>query len=287
MIKINEKQGITPLFAQAYHCLMNINPEQKIRGTYTLFQDYLANKIHFDWEFPIQSEVIAGMPPSLRLVHPKELSRRRLHSLEGRAAMIHAILHIEYNAINLALDAIYRFRNLPEEYYYDWLRVACEEAYHFHLLQLQLRNMGFEYGDFPAHMSLWEMAQKTGYDVMVRMALVPRLLEARGLDVTPDISKRFNLIGDYLSAEILGIIFNDEIGHVQVGNRWYYYFCEQRKLDPLNAFIELLKLHAPDFLRGPFAKEVRRLAGFRESELEALDHIDLAIETSRSVGYSS
>lgn len=260
-------------------------PQQKVQHVYTFLQDYLAGKMQFDPEYPPAGEIIAGYPESLKLVSPKDLPRRRLHSLNGRAAMLHALMHIEFNAINLALDAIYRFRDMPEAYYFDWLSVACEEAYHFSLLSQHADSVGCKYGDLPAHNGLWEMAQKTGYDVMVRMALVPRLLEARGLDAVPELAKRFNHADDSISAEILGIIFQDEIGHVQVGNRWYYYLCEQRGHEPLDVFLSLLKKHAPDFLKGPFAEEVRRKAGFRENELEVLNHIDETLERLGSLEY--
>lgn len=278
MIKINENTIAVGLFERAHQCLMINEPKLKVQQIYHLFQDILEGKWRFDIAYPIDPDVVAGYPAALNLVSPKDLPRRRLHSPKGRAAMLHALLHIEFNAMNLALDAITRFRNMPEQYYFDWLTVACEEAYHFHLLSEHAQSVGCRYGDFPAHNGLWEMAQKTAYDVMVRMALVPRLLEARGLDAVPELARRFNHADDSLSSEILGIIFQDEIGHVQVGNRWYYYLCEQRGQEPLSVFLSLLKKHAPDFLKGPFAEEVRRKAGFRENELEVLNHIDEALE---------
>ncbi|XLM22000.1 ferritin-like domain-containing protein, partial [Chromobacterium piscinae] len=136
-------------------------------------------------------------------------------------ALLHAIAHIEFNAVNLALDAAWRFRDMPDGFVDDWLRVAAEEAGHFRLLQGRLAELGFSYGDFPAHDGLWTMCRKTDHDAMIRMALVPRVLEARGLDVTPGIQRRLAGIGDHASVAVLDIILRDEIGHVQIGNRWF------------------------------------------------------------------
>lgn len=261
------------LFAFSHQLLMTTDPQVKIRGVGLLFENMLAGKISYEDITPLPAEIQAGLPPGLHLVAPKFLPRRRVCSVEGRAALIHAILHIEFNAINLALDAIYRFRHMPLNYYADWLRVAREEAYHFGLLEQHLSQLGYRYGDFVAHNGLWEMAQKTGYDVLARMALVPRLLEARGLDVTPDLAQRLQQAGDKIGAEILSIIFHDEIGHVAIGNYWYGYLCQQRDLDPLSTFTDLLQQHAPTFLRRPFALKARRKAGFQESELELFNKI--------------
>lgn len=275
MLKIND---IDDFFSQTYLCLMEKDPIQKVKSVYTFFQYTKDNGVTLCNSTPPETEVRAGLPFELKLVSPKGVPRRRLHSPQGKPAMLHAIAHIEFNAINLALDAMYRFRDLPVDYYVDWLNVACEEAYHFHLLSQHLHSYGVKYGDFPAHNGLWEMAQKTSYDVLARMALVPRVMEARGLDVTPEIAKRFRSANDPIASDILGIIFQDEINHVKVGNRWYYAFCEERKIDPTEKFIALLKEHAPDFLRGPFARDVRRKAGFRENELEILNEVRSFLE---------
>lgn len=260
-------------FAKIHALLMSQNPSEKIKGTKTLYHDFLEAPDLTDIDYPVSPTIIAGIPSKVEMVDPKLVKRRSVQSAQGKAALIHAILHIEYNAINIALDAIYRFRDMPLDYYHDWLKVAAEEAYHYHLLEQYLQELGYEYGDFPAHGGLWEMVEKTGYDVLVRMALVPRLLEARGLDVTPEIAKRLKAAGDEKAYEILQIIFQDELGHVAVGNRWYHYLCQKRGIDPLKTFAELLAKHAPTYLRRPFGIEARKKAGFLEDELELIHQL--------------
>ena len=213
---------------------------------------------------------LPGRPARPELVLPDQLAPRPVHTPEGRAAMLHALAHIEFNAINLALDAIWRFAGQPEAYYRDWLRVAREEAYHFDLLNRHLATLGHAYGDFPAHNGLWEMAEKTRGDLLARLALVPRTLEARGLDASPPIRRKLAGAGDLKAAAILDIILRDEIGHVAIGNRWYRHACEQRSLDPIAAYAELARRHGAPKLRGPFNLEARRAAGFSEAELRAL-----------------
>ncbi|WP_374538603.1 ferritin-like domain-containing protein [Chitinimonas taiwanensis] len=211
-----------------------------------------------------------GRPARPALLPPAQVPQRKLGSLEGRAALLHAICHIEFNAINLALDAAARFAGLPTDYYGDWLRVAAEEAGHFRLLRTHLASLGYQYGDFPAHNSLWEMAERTQGDVLARMALVPRLLEARGLDVTPGMQARLLAAGDPEAVAILDIIFRDEVGHVAVGNRWFRHLCTERGLDPVLTFRQLLpRFKAPRQI-GTLNEEARRRAGFQDAELDAL-----------------
>jgi len=183
---------------------------------------------------------------------------------------MHAIAHIEFNAINLALDAIQRFPNMPEDYYTDWLRVASEEAYHFELVRAHLRHLGGEYGDYDAHDGLWEMCEKTAGDVLERMALVPRVLEARGLDVTPGIQEKLAQAGDHHAVSILDIIFRDEITHVEIGNRWFRWLCSDRHVDPISTFMGLLETYYPKGLSGPFNMDARQQAGFSASEMKIL-----------------
>lgn len=213
---------------------------------------------------------LPGRPPRPVLVSPRELPRRSLGQREGRVALLHALAHIEFNAINLALDAIWRFAGLPHEFYRDWLQVAAEEALHFRLLRERLRALDADYGDCPAHDGLWEMAAKTAHDPLARMALVPRTLEARGLDAAPPIRARLAAVGDNDSAAVLDVILRDEIGHVAIGNRWYRHLCAERGLDPITAYAELASAHGAPRLRGPFNLDARRAAGFAEAELDAL-----------------
>lgn len=212
----------------------------------------------------------AGRPPAPVLVAPNELKHRSVHTEQGRAVLLHALAHIEFNAINLALDIVWRFANMPEAFYRDWLKVAREEAYHFGLLQSRLASLGRAYGDFPAHNGLWEMAAKTSGDILARLALVPRTLEARGLDASPAIRDKLAQAGDHDSAATLDIILRDEIGHVGIGNHWYRYICDQRGLNPIDTYDSLAKTHGAPRLRGPFNLEARRQAGFDETELARL-----------------
>jgi len=188
----------------------------------------------------------------------------------GHAALVHSIVHIERNAIDLALDICWRFAGLPETFYRDWLQVAFEEAYHFTLLREHLLTLGYDYGDFPAHDGLWEMAERTKGDLLARVALVPRTLEARGLDASPAVKTKLVSIGGHRAGEILDIILRDEIGHVATGNRWYAWACEQRGLEPVVTYAELtVKYQAPK-LKKPFNLDARRAAGFSDAELSAL-----------------
>ena len=213
---------------------------------------------------------LPGRPERPVLISPAQVPQRSVHSVEGRAALIHAICHIEFNAINLALDAVWRFGGMPEDFYRDWLRVAVEEAYHFSLLHTHLQTLGHRYGDFPAHDGLWAMCEKTQDDITARMALVPRTLEARGLDATPLIQTKLRAVGtpDALAAcDILGIILRDEIGHVAIGNRWYRWLCARQGLDPESLYGQLVRQYDAPQLKPPFNEAARRSAGFTEAEL--------------------
>ncbi len=213
---------------------------------------------------------IPGRPAKPELVPHKQLEQRSMRTVEGRAALIHALAHIELNAIDLALDIVWRFAGMPELFYRQWLRVATEEALHFQLLRDHLRSLGYRYGDFPAHNALWEMAEKTKHDLLARLALVPRTLEARGLDASPPIKAKLVGAGDARAGEILDIILRDEIGHVAVGNHWYLALCTERHLEPVATYADLAAQHHAPRLRGPFNFDARRAAGFSEAELKAL-----------------
>ena len=209
---------------------------------------------------------IPGRPARPPLINPREVPHRGLGSVEGRAALIHAVAHIEFNAINLALDAAWRFRGLPQDYYADWLSVAQDEARHFTLLSARLGELGRIYGDFAAHNGLWEAAEQTAHDVMIRMALVPRVLEARGLDVTPGMIRRLEEVGDHATAAILHVILVEEIRHVAIGTRWFRHLCAERGLDATSTFRSLLG-ERRQHLRGPLNWPARTAAGFVAEEL--------------------
>lgn len=214
---------------------------------------------------------LPGRPARPHLVAPSRLARRSAFTHQGRASLLHAITHIEFNAINLALDAVWRFGGMPPDYYVDWARVASEEAYHFQLLRDHLLTLGHGYGDFDAHDGLWAMTEATQHDVTARMALVPRTLEARGLDVTPGMRERLVQAGDQQAAQILDVILRDEIGHVAIGNRWYHWLCQRDGLDPLQHYTVLAQRHCAPRPRPPFNRAARLAAGFSADELAWLE----------------
>lgn len=251
-----------------YAALAECDPAAKlVRVAGLIEQDTVALAQVTDSARQIQ---IPGRPERPVLVSPKKLPRRGLGSEAGRVALIHAVAHIEFNAINLALDAVYRFRGMPENYYRDWLRVAADEARHFSMLQTRLRELGHEYGAFDAHNGLWEMAVKTAHDVLVRMALVPRVLEARGLDVTPGMIARLQQAGDTATVEILQTILAEEIPHVAIGSHWFRYCCEARGLEPDATFTTLLAEYMGAAPKGPYNEAARLQAGFSAAEMTYL-----------------
>lgn len=235
-----------------------------------------TEQIHAAWQAgsaqlaPFDEDVSlleAGRPERPTLVPPRDLPPRALNSPDGHPALIHALCHIEFTAINLALDAVYRFGGLPADYYGDWIRVAAEEVLHFRLLRAHLRTLGRDYGDFPAHGGLWETAMLTAHDPLARMAVVPRYFEARGLDVTPGIQARLRGHGDQAGGDILDIVLRDEIGHVAAGDRWFRQLCRERGLDPVTEWPRLLTATGLPPPRAPFNAAARAAAGFPVSEL--------------------
>lgn len=263
------------IYDRALICLMSTVPTEKVTSTTDFNEALLAGKLSFQSAMsPVREIVIPGRPENPRLIDGKDVPRRGLGSVEGRIALLHALAHIEFNAINLALDAVYRFRSMPHQFVRDWARVASEEAFHFSLLNDRLATLGSTYGELPAHNGLWDMAVRTDHDPLVRMALVPRVLEARGLDVAPAMIEKLRTCGDQVSADILQTIYQDEIDHVRIGNHWFVELCRQRDLQAQVTFIELLKEFTQGFLRGPFNLPARTRAGFSEAELRALDTLD-------------
>ena len=259
------------LFTKAEECLRVCSPLKKVSLSFNIQESWLNNKLSLSKISPILTFENPGRPDKPKLVPPRELNRRKTTSKIGHAALIHSICHIEFNAINLAWDAVYRFQDMPDKYYDDWVKVAREEAYHFELLNNHLESLGYSYGDFDAHNGLWESALSTAHDPMVRMALVPRVLEARGLDVTPGIIKKLEGIGDKEAVDILAIVHRDEIGHVEVGTHWFRYLCDERQINSEETFKRLINEYMKGILRGPFDHDVRKKAGFTESELLFLE----------------
>ncbi|CAN8141528.1 Ferritin-like domain-containing protein [uncultured Thiomicrorhabdus sp.] len=255
------------LFALTLHCLQEPDLDKKMQQVDQLLQIWTEDGFDFTPSHEIVRIPDPGRPQKPDLVPPKDLPRRGLGSIEGHAALMHSIAHIEFNAINLALDAVYRFQDMPKQYYGDWLGVAGEESYHFQMIREHLFHLGYEYGDFPAHDGLWMTTYQTDHDSLVRMALVPRTLEARGLDVTPAMIQKLRAIGDKRGVEILKILLRDEIGHVEVGTRWFRYLCQQRNENPFAQFKAVVDQYFHGNLRGPFNFEARKEAGFSDEEI--------------------
>jgi uncharacterized ferritin-like protein (DUF455 family) len=217
---------------------------------------------------------LPGRPGRPELIHPSKVPRRSPFTEEGLAALLHAIAHIEFNAINLALDAAWRFDGMPDAFYRDWVRVAAEEAYHFSLVRDHLSSLGRDYGDLPAHDNLWAMCERTRADVVARMALVPRTLETRGLDATPLIQAKLRKVATpaaMRAVEILDVILRDEIGHVSIGNLWYRWLCKRDGLDPLAHYAVVAERYEAPRLYPPFNEAARKSAGFSEEELAWLN----------------
>ncbi|HMU65098.1 MAG TPA: ferritin-like domain-containing protein [Nitrosomonas sp.] len=275
----------TSLFDIAASCLIANEIEEKLLLTQQATQAWRNKLLSLDSHEPTRLINQPGQPAKLVLVKPSDVPRRRLGNKVGLIALIHAIAHIEFNAINLAWDAIHRFRGLPDSFYDDWVTVASEEAYHFQLLHKRLKELDHDYGDLPAHNGLWDMALLTASDPLIRMALVPRVLEARGLDVTPGIIKRLRQIGDEKTIEILEIILRDEIGHVSIGSRWYNFFCNQRQIDPEKKFSELVNQYFCGQITGPFHYEARQKAGFTLNELSMLEGMEIPISRSNNYNF--
>jgi len=265
---------MTSLFDAARGCLDAATPGAKIAATFATAEAFARGELTIPEDAPAPDAIrMPGRPERPLLVHPRDLPRRGFGSDEGRAAFIHAIAHIEFNAIDLAWDAVYRFRGMPHEFYADWVSVANDEARHFTLLRARLRDFNRDYGDFDAHNGLWEMAEKTAHDGLARMALVPRVLEARGLDVTPGMIVKLRSMGDEATVGILEVILREEVAHVAAGSRWFRWYCERAGVEPAPRFRELLAQYARAVLYGPFNHEARSAAGFDEDELAALEKL--------------
>ncbi len=260
------------LFTAARRSIDCAAPDEKVALTRQAFEALRDGRLALDGGGDAPLPISApGRPARPRLVMPRDVPQRGLGSDEGRAALVHAVAHIEFNAINLAWDAVYRFRGMPGDYYRDWAGVAHDESRHFAMLSARLAQLGHAYGDFDAHNGLWEMAIKTADSCLARMALVPRVLEARGLDVTPGMIERLRGVGDAASAAILDIILREEIAHVAAGSRWFGYCCAREGRDPDATFAALIAEHARGALKGPFNVDARLAAGFSAAELARLE----------------
>ena len=262
---------MTDLHAAARRCLDATDPADKLRLTHETWQAFQAGALRVDPAAPPPEPIGSpGRPAKPMLVDARKLPQRGLGSAEGRAALVHAVAHIEFNAIDLAWDAVYRFRGKPDAYYRDWASCAHDEARHFAMLSERLAELGHVYGDFDAHDGLWQMAEKTADNDTARMALVPRVLEARGLDVTPGMIDRLRQLGDERTVTILEIILREEVAHVAAGTRWFHHCCERDGSEPVETFFALIREYMGVELRGPFNRKARGEAGFSRLELDLL-----------------
>lgn len=216
---------------------------------------------------------VGALPPPARparperplLRRPGEVPKRKINrGAAGRGALLHALAHIELNAVDLAADIIARFtaEDLPRAFYDDWLRVADEEGKHYLLLAERLADLGLSYGDLPAHDGLWQAAEETAHDLLARLAVVPLVLEARGLDVTPAMIAKLQAVEDDDSAAVLQVIYEEEIGHVAIGKRWFDHLCTSRGLAPQPTWQDLVRRHFKGRLKPPFNDAARGEAGF-------------------------
>jgi len=258
------------LYEQAKSCFLMADPDEKLAKTLDWVSDWESKRLEWTEGSPAIYLEQPGRLNKPEIVAQRDLPRRRLGSVEGKASMVHALAHIELTAVNLSLDAVYRYRDMPREYYNDWILAAGEEATHFFALREQLNSLGFEYGDFPAHEELWQMAINTEHDLMHRMGVTHRIFEARALDVVPLTIKKFENVGDKDMIKVLNMIANDEIGHVSAATRWFRYRCEQNQLDPDTTFLQLIKQYVKAPLKKPINVDLRRQSGFSEYEIERL-----------------
>lgn len=260
------------LYEIAETCLHNPSIDEKLALTHHAKSLLDKGLLDFSANQPIQSINQVRFPEKPILQAPRQMPKRKLTSTEGVVAFFHAIAHVEFMAIYLAWDLLYRFRSLPVQFYQDWLNVAHEEAQHFELIRQHLREMNVEYGDLPAHGGLWDHATSTAENLLARLALVPRCMEARGLDVTPAIIAKFTAQGDQASVAILNRILTDEIKHVERGSFWFKTACNDQGLEPEGQFQQLIsQYYLGGKPKGPFNRELRKKAGFTEVDLAWLE----------------
>ncbi len=260
------------IFEFAERCLHHPSVEEKLTHTHQAWQMLSTDNLSLISERPVLPIKHVQFPDNPILLSPRQMPKRKLGSTDGIAAFFHAIAHVEFIAIYLAWDILYRFRGMPTQFYQDWLQIADEEAQHFELIQLHLQKFNMRYGDLPAHNGLWEHATDTANDLLARLAIVPRCMEARGLDVTPAIIKKFAHQGDKDSVALLQRILTDEVGHVERGSYWFKYVCALQNLDPEIKYQELIKqFYQGGKPKGPFNREMRIIAGFSNAELDWLE----------------
>ncbi|MEM7067690.1 MAG: ferritin-like domain-containing protein [Pseudomonadota bacterium] len=251
------------LIQGAYGALISADLDRKVELTRLTAGLWKSRKISLSAGKRISPPSRPGRPDKPELLPPAKVPKRSLSSLRGRKALVHAIAHIELNAIDLALDIVVRFadQKVPRSFFDGWMKVAEEEAKHFSLLRKRLEAFEMEYGDLPAHDGLWEAAGDTDHDINARLAIVPLVLEARGLDVTPPLIDKLRAVGDHETADIFEIIYEDEKGHVAVGAKWFRFQCNRSGLDPAETFRTLVREHFRGHLKPPFNDKARSSNG--------------------------
>lgn len=259
------------IFTLAESCLFDAAIDHKLHNTHQAQRLAEAGLLSLAAEGQPRPIADTLFPEKPILLMPRDMPRRRFDTQEGKAAFFHALAHIEFMAIYLAWDIVYRFRGLPESFYRDWLRIADEEALHFEMLRGHLLTLGSDYGDLPAHKGLWTHAEDTADDILARLAVVPRCMEARGLDVTPAMIDKLKALGDRDGVAILTRIYQDEIGHVERGSYWFNFFARQQGLDAEQVYKEKIMACYQGKPKGPFNREVRIIAGFTHNEIDWLE----------------
>lgn len=268
--------AVETLSQAALHVLMTADPHEKVALTHEYVAAWRAGDLVEIGQEDIPDRPARPEKPELRA--PGEMpKRRKAGSDAGKIALLHALAHIELNAIDLAWDIMARFaaleiggEKLPKSFYDDWCAVADDEAKHFLLLSERLRELGAAYGDLPAHDGLWESAERTAHDFAARLAVVPMVLEARGLDVTPTMIATMKSQGDMVTADILQTIHDEEITHVRAGTRWFDYYCRHHDLDAENTWKALVTDYFNGVLKRPFNDDSREKAGMIRDWYEAL-----------------
>ncbi len=263
------------LFEVAEACLHNPNVDEKLALTHHAKALLEKKSLSFSSNRPVQPIGLVKFPEKPVLQVPRNMPKRNLNSQDGVVAFFHAIAHVEFVAIYLAWDLLYRFRGLPGQFYQDWLMVADEEAQHFKLIRQHLRSFNVQYGDLPAHGGLWDHAVETADNLLARLAMVPRCMEARGLDVTPGIIAKFAAQGDGASVAILNRILTDEVKHVERGSYWFKFICGQEGLEPEAQYQALIgQYYRGGKPKGPFNRKLRKVAGFSDAEINWLEADD-------------
>lgn len=260
------------LFEYAEACLHSANIDKKPALTHQAWQTLVYGELSLNSDRPVLPIDRVIFPDKPILLAPRYMPKRKLNTPEGVCAFFHAIAHVEFVAIYLAWDIVYRFRGMPVQFYQDWLRIADEEAQHFELIRIRLQTMQLDYGDLPAHSGLWDHARDTTDDLLARLAMVPRCMEARGLDVTPAIITRFRQLGDDASVALLNRILTDEVGHVERGSYWFKFVCEQQVFEAEAKYRQIIgQYYRGGKPKGPFNREMRIIAGFSNAELDWLE----------------